>query len=109
MNKTINELQAEIRKTSGVIRRLNGKCKKLLDEHKKAQAETKRLEPLYNSEESRDRLAYLDSAMTLSVLEMELANTRITLGFKENELDDLISQLSILKQTQAEQTESQPE
>lgn len=103
MDNTLNELEIEIKKLKDSIRRLKNKYNSCLDEKASATEQLNSLEGIASSTDSKDKLKYLDAKMSLSVINMDITNTRILLENKEEELEKLITKLVSL------QNQPQPE
>lgn len=103
MDNTLNELEIEIKKLKDSIRRLKNKYNSYLDEKMSATERLNSLKTIANSTDSKDKLKYLDAKMSLSVINMDITNTRILLENKEEDLEKLKTKLASL------QNQPQPE
>lgn len=103
MDNTLDELEIEIKKLKDSIRRLKNKYDLYLDEKVSATEQLNSLETIANSTDPKDKLKYLDAKMSLSVINMDITNTRILLKNKEEDLEKLKTKLASL------QNQPQPE
>lgn len=103
MDNTLDELEIEIKKLKDSIRRLKNKYDLYLDEKVSATEQLNSLENIANSTDPKDKLKYLDAKMSLSVINMDITNTRILLKNKEEDLEKLKTKLASL------QNQPQPE
>lgn len=95
----VNNTQDEIKKIKSEIKKLDKNTKYLEIEIKKAILEIDKVEKFKNSDNSREKMIYLEAVRRSTCLNNDLVNTNLMITFKLDELELLQSKL------QAEETQ----
>ena len=82
-------MKKEKESLKGVIYRLNKKCKEIEQLIPQAEKVVELLKPLENSKDSRERMKFLSAQLELSTLKNDLANARVLITMKSNQLESL--------------------
>lgn len=89
----VNNTQDEIKKIKSEIKKLDKNTKYLEIEIKKAILEIDKVEKFKNSDNSREKMIYLEAVRMWTCLKNDLVNTNLMITFKLDELELLQSKL----------------